>query len=253
MKFAALHLFALAIVFVSITSCSKDDPASAQECYLARQSSTNESGSSKEQLNNIYAGSKIISRYDPLANDSIQFEYDTQGRLVKLKKRGSVTTSARSWVLTHEGSHIVKQEFYSGTMLTLTEIYEYDANDRLVKILRTQFDGKPVDFDVFKYSDNTNNISTFERYSHDQTTPYNVVTYTYGDGKSPAALVTPEVFKYDQLNGSAMGNNRLTVTRNSFLYSTSTFEFNDKGLPTKETRSGSAIETMTWSYSYTCD
>ncbi len=242
MKTAAVPLFLIAI---ALTASSCDDKGSPEtNCYLLKQTSAGGG-----VIRNNYIGNVLTSQITD--NDSVAFEYDNEGRLVKLSR------SADSYnVLSYQDNAIVKQEWFSNSELIDRETYGYDGSNRLTRIQKYNVvDGadERTFYKVLIYTNSNNNISRIEWVRNTESEPYATEDYTYSSERSAISATPPEVTKYFRLDGSPIQNNLLRSVDNNGQTVDYTYSFNSHGYPTKETRVYSSGVTIALTNAYSCN
>ncbi|HZY82233.1 MAG TPA: hypothetical protein VFE50_22060 [Cyclobacteriaceae bacterium] len=240
--------FFLLVVIAFFASCNKDGDPKISPCLMLSQAS---SASGLTQTFN-YDGETITSMTTSNGSSSTvtAFVYES-GKLTKFTVDGAPYV-----VFTYTGDNITKQEVLSSNGVTsgITE-YEYSGGN-LVKIQQySSVNGswQKSDYTTLEYYDNSDNILRVKRYAG-SSSPISVLDYTmYGANNAPYSAFPPAVLKYAKLGGTPIGLNILKITSANGTETNYTYEFNEKGYPTKQTATGSSGATVVQTYSYKCN
>lgn len=243
-----LRNYALVLLIASFGSCDKSEDPKIVPCLLTSQVSSAGTTSTFNYDGKVMTSTVVSSS---VGSTLTTFEYDA-GRLTKLNIAGGIVLE-----LTYTGDNITKQERLSGkNVLDRTE-YEY-SGDNLIKIQDYDDPGTGLaksGYRTFEYFDNNVNMAREKRFSTaTSTTPDVVLDYSmYGVNSSAFSAAPPEIIKYFKLGGLPIFTNILKISFNNGQEINYTYEFNDKGFPTKRTETYSNGVVNVQTNTYNCD
>jgi hypothetical protein len=237
----------ITLSFCLFVACDKgDDPVPEAACFMT----SSEDSFGKWTYN---YDSKIHNSFVYKSPNGVETlntcEYDGEGNLTAFVWHNSRIA------FTYAHGQIVKREQFTGTVRESRVEYEY-LNERLVKIQEytgTELNQKGT-YWTLEYNDDSYNISHLTSFVPINNTTFSTTyNYTYGDKMAPSSAYPRAVLKYTRLVSTATENNLLKVVASNGEEVNYSYEFNDKGFPTKVTTTSKLGATRVQTFTYNCN